>query len=156
VLAYNNSYFDQGVPNSMSRQRHRLFFIALTLASVVLLQTRPGLTHAAAGTSTKTTQHGAAEGGKKTGFNGDPSQKRGMEIGFDLGRKNGKADQVQNLKPDPKRHDEFENPDKFYRYEYGSRAAFVGGFRSGYLGGYQSAFGKKIPLEPSMAGTTGM
>ncbi|MCE9625253.1 MAG: hypothetical protein K8R69_07375 [Deltaproteobacteria bacterium] len=88
----------------------------------------------------------AAEGSKKTGYNGDPARKRGLEIGYDLGRKAGKSDLEQSLKPDPKRHEDFEKPEKYFRHEYGSQASFVGGFRSGFMGGYQAAFGKKVPM----------
>jgi len=99
---------------------------------------------AANAASSKTTK--AAEGSKKTGYNGDPARKRGLELGFDLGKKAGKSDLEQSLKPDPKRHEDFEKPEKYFRHEYGSQASFVGGFRSGFMGGYQAAFGKKVPM----------
>ncbi|MFO1463694.1 MAG: hypothetical protein U1F66_07935 [bacterium] len=89
---------------------------------------------------------------KKTGFSGDPAKKRGLEIGYDLGRKAGKADLEQKLKPDPKRHEDYNKPEKYFRHEYGSQASFTSGFRSGFVGGYQAAFGKKVPL--SASGTT--
>ena len=88
--------------------------------------------------------------GKKSGFMGDPARKRGIEIGFDYGKKAGKEDKAQGLKPDPKRHEAFQKPEKYHRSEYGSQANFVAGFRGGFLGGYQSAFGKKITVnDPS-------
>ncbi len=95
---------------------------------------------------TPTTKASSADTNKKVGFSGDPARKRGMEIGFDMGKKAGKADKEQDLKPDLKRHEAYEKPDKFYRSEYGSRASFTSGFRSGFSGGYQSAFGKKVNL----------
>ncbi len=79
---------------------------------------------------------------KKTGFYGDPSQKRGMEYGYDRGLKAAKADQAAGLSPDPSRHGDYEDPNQFYRYEFGSRSRFVSGFRGGFLGGYQAVLGK--------------
>jgi len=90
-----------------------------------------------------------AAGGKKTGFNGDPAKKRGLEIGFDQGQKAGKKDLDQKLSPDPRRHEEYNKPEKFFRTEYGSVASFSSGFRSGFVGGYQTAFGKKVPISSS-------
>ncbi len=84
---------------------------------------------------------------KKTGFSGDPARKRGLELGFDFGLKAGKGDKSLNKKPNPGEHEAFKNPDKYYRYEFGSRASFVGGFKSGFVGGYQQAFGKKVQLK---------
>ncbi|HEX5034124.1 MAG TPA: hypothetical protein VFW62_06555, partial [bacterium] len=49
-----------------------------------------------------------------------------------------------------------QEPDKYYRSEYGSRASFSSGFRSGFSGGYQAAFGKKVNVSPegsSLKGT---
>lgn len=83
---------------------------------------------------------------RKTGFVGDPARKRGIEIGYDLGKKAGKVDLEQKLKPDPKRHEAFNKPEKYFRSEYGSQASFVSGFKSGFLGGYQAGQGKKVPL----------
>lgn len=83
---------------------------------------------------------------RKTGFTGDPARKRGIEIGYDLGKKAGKSDLEQKLKPDPKRHEAFNKPEKYFRSEYGSQASFVSGFKSGFLGGYQAGQGKKVPL----------
>lgn len=95
-----------------------------------------------------------AAGGKKTGFNGDPAKKRGLEIGFDQGQKAGKGDLEKKLSPDPNRHDEFNKPEKFFRFEYGSQAAFSSGFRSGFVGGYQAAYGKKVKVSASASGGT--
>jgi hypothetical protein len=83
-------------------------------------------------------------GRKVGGIMGNPAQKRGIEMGFDMGFIAGKADKENGLKPDPKRHDAFNDPEKYYRYEFGSRAAFISGFRGGFAGGYQKAFGKEI------------
>jgi hypothetical protein len=81
---------------------------------------------------------------KKTGgMMGDPAGKRGVEYGFDKGFAAGKKDKDAGLEPDPKRHEDFNDPEKFYRYEFGARSSFVNGFRSGFVGGYQKAFGKK-------------
>lgn len=91
---------------------------------------------------------------KKTGFTGDPARKRGLEIGYDMGKKAAKADQEQNLKPDPKRHEAFQKPEKYHRSEYGSQANFVSGFKSGFLGGYQAGFGKKVPISASGTSTS--
>ena len=106
---------------------------------------------------TKATKAGASTS-KKVGFAGDPARKRGLEIGFDLGKKAGKADKDQNLKPDLKRHEAYQKPDQYFRSEYGSAASFASGFRSGFSGGYQAAFGKKVhlsadgsPLKPKPA-----
>jgi hypothetical protein len=81
---------------------------------------------------------------KQGGISGDPARKRGLELGFDKGLKAGKQDKNKGLKPNPKAHDEFNNPDKSYSYEYGSRVNFDAGFRSGFLGGYQQGFGQKV------------
>ena len=84
---------------------------------------------------------------KKTGgMMGDPASKRGVEYGFDKGFEAGKADKDAGLKPDPARHDDFNSPEKFYRYEFGSRAGFVQGFKSGFVGGYEKAFGKNVKI----------
>jgi hypothetical protein len=97
-------------------------------------------------------------GGKKAGFNGDPAKKRGLEIGFDQGQKAGKSDLEQKLSPDPRRHEEYSKPEKFFRHEYGSQASFSSGFRSGFVGGYQTAFGKKVPhsVSDSSYGVSGI
>ncbi len=89
---------------------------------------------------------------KKTGFAGDPARKRGLELGYDFGLKAGKQDKGENKKPDPQSHEAYKKPEKYFRSEYGSAGAFIGGFKSGFIGGYQMAFGKKVPLKPD--GTT--
>ena len=88
----------------------------------------------------------AADSGKKVGFAGDPAKKRGIEYGFDIGYSAGKKDNDADLKPDPKRHEAYNEPDKYYRYEFGSRASFTSGFKSGFNGGYQKAYGKKVKI----------
>lgn len=125
----------------MSSFRRFLSFLVLvaliSLPALSLAQSKP------------TTKKSSAEPSKKVGFSGDPARKRGMEIGFDLGKKAGKSDKEQNLKPDLKRHEAYQKPEKYFRSEYGSSASFASGFRSGFSGGYQSAFGKKVnfPME---------
>ncbi len=79
--------------------------------------------------------------GNVGGIMGDPARKRGLELGFDMGKKAGKADKDQGKKADPQTHPEFNDPRPFYRYEYGSFAGFASGFRSGFLGGYKTAYG---------------
>ena len=126
----------------------------LALLLIFLLQT-PFPAKAQGTSSTSKTSKKAVEGTKKTGFSGDPARKRGLELGFDLGKKCGKSDLEQSLKPDPKRHEDFEKPEKYFRSEYGSQASFIGGFRSGFVGGYQTAFGKKVPISASGVSGTG-
>lgn len=77
---------------------------------------------------------------------GDPAKKRGVEYGFDKGYSAGKKDKDAGLKPDPKRHEDFNDPEKYYRYEFGSRAGFISGFKGGFVGGYQKAYGKKVKV----------
>ncbi len=94
---------------------------------------------------------------KKTGFYGDPSQKRGMEYGYDRGLKAAKADRAAGLSPDPSRHGDYEDPNQFYRYEFGSRSRFVAGFRGGFLGGYQAVLGKSAKpsrIPPSLSNSS--
>lgn len=117
----------------------RLFLGTLLLTTLIL---PPGLSLAQSKPSSKSTKGDASS--RKVGFAGDPARKRGMEIGFDLGKKAGKGDKEQDLKPDLKRHEAYQKPEKYFRTEYGSSAAFASGFRSGFSGGYQAAFGKKV------------
>lgn len=112
--------------------------LALTLLTLIFSLQTP--THAQ--TNTKSSK---AQVTKKTGYSGDPARKRGIEIGFDMGKKAGKADLEQKLKPDPKRHEPFQKPETYHRSEYGSQASFVSGFKSGFMGGYQTGLGKKVP-----------
>lgn len=118
----------------------RKSFLSLVLAISLI-----GIQGSALG-QTKTGKSAKTPEARKTGFVGDPARKRGIEIGYDLGKKAGKADLEQKLKPDPKRHEAFNKPEKYFRSEYGSQASFVGGFKSGFLGGYQAGQGKKVPL----------
>lgn len=79
---------------------------------------------------------------KKTGgIRGDPSLKRGFDLGYDVGPRAAQEDRIQNKIPNPFLRPEYTKPDHLYRYEYGSRAAFVAGFRRGFLLGYRSSFG---------------
>ena len=93
--------------------------------------------------------------GKKYGFSGDPSKKRGLELGFDRGWQAAKNDQDQAEKLDPKTHDFMVLAEKLYRYEYGSRQSFLYGFERGFLKGYREALGGKIPAPPSTVARTG-
>lgn len=104
-------------------------------------------TPAGSSTATKSTTSG-----KKSGFSGDPARKRGLELGFDYGLKAGKEDKAQKKKADPQAHQPFQNPEKYYRYEFGSRANFISGFKSGFLGGYQQALGKKVTWKADGSG----
>jgi hypothetical protein len=120
--------------------RFRLLFSFLLIATLL---SSPGLGFAQSKPATKASKSNIS---KKVGFSGDPARKRGMEIGFDMGKKAGNSDKEQALKPDLKRHEAYQKPEKYYRSEYGSSASFASGFRSGFSGGYQTAFGKKVKL----------
>src|SRR4030095_2087982 len=82
------------------------------------------------------------EGKTTGGIVGDPSHKRGFVLGYDAGPRAGSEDKAQNKNPDPSLRPEYNKPDQFYRYEYGSRASFIAGFRRGFLRGYKSSFDK--------------
>lgn len=85
--------------------------------------------------------------GLKTGFMGDPAAKRGVLLGYDMGRRDGKADKDTGKKNSLKMSSPYTNPEKFYRHEYGSMEAFVNAFKKGYGSGYESAYsGKKIDI----------
>jgi len=83
-----------------------------------------------------------AEGKKTGGIVGDPSRQRGFELGYDAGPKAAKEDQARSAKLDASARPEYTNPDLFYRYEFGSRIAFISGFQNGFLRGYNSSFSK--------------
>lgn len=124
----------------MFSPRKSFLSLLLLLALFAIQASQPALAQTKSGKSAK------APEARKTGFTGDPARKRGIEIGYDLGKKAGKSDLEQKLKPDPKRHEAFNKPEKYFRSEYGSQASFVSGFKSGFLGGYQAGQGKKVPL----------
>lgn len=84
---------------------------------------------------------------KRGGIMGDPATKRGLEYGFDKGVSAGKQDKKAELEPDVSRHEAYEDPNKYYRYEFGSRARFVRGFKSGFVGGYKQVFGKGVKVK---------
>src|SRR5262245_19383272 len=67
----------------------------------------------------------SSQDGKVQGFMGDPALKRGVELGYDIGVKAGKADKAQNKKADPTHHPAYLEAEKKHRSEYGSRASFV-------------------------------
>ena len=127
-----------------------LFFILLF--SQLILLYPPFLSKTRAAEVVKKTQ--AIKGkpqedklGRKTGgIMGDPAHKRGVELGFDAGLKAAKEDQAQGKKPNPSSRREYQKPDAYYRYEYGSLANFLSGFRAGFLGGYKGIFGKKVSV----------
>jgi len=75
---------------------------------------------------------------------GDPSRKRGLELGYDVGLKAARQESVEAKASVSNDHPEYQNADKWYRYEYGSRAQFVAGFRSGFSAAYRQAL-KKSP-----------
>ena len=70
-------------------------------------------------------------------------------MGYDAGPKAGNADQAENKSSAPFLRPEYENPGQFYRYEYGSRAMFIAGFRRGFLLGYNWAFSKSAASPPA-------
>jgi hypothetical protein len=80
---------------------------------------------------------------KKSGFTGDPSRKRGSELGYDYGLKAGRSDYQDGQEANPRSHSEYVNPNPMYRYEYGYRASFNAGFRSGFLNGYKESYGEE-------------
>ncbi len=80
---------------------------------------------------------------KKSGFMGDPSRKRGSELGFDYGLKAGRTDFKDGKEANPRDHEEYVNPNPIYRYEYGYRASFNSGFRNGFLSGYKQTYGEE-------------
>jgi hypothetical protein len=82
------------------------------------------------------------DGIKIGGIVGDPSHKRGLELGYDMGPRAGSEDKAQNKNPDPSLRHEYKKPEQFYRYEFGYRSTFIAGFRRGFLRGYKSTFGK--------------
>jgi len=84
------------------------------------------------------------------GIVGDPSRKRGLELGYDVGLKAARQENATGTAPDAKAHPEYQNPDKWYRYEYGSRAQFMAGFRSGFLGAYRKFAKKSMPGAPKV------
>ncbi len=85
--------------------------------------------------------------GVKAGYMGDPAAKRGMLLGYDMGRRDGKADKDAGKTNSLKNSAPYTNPEKFYRHEYGSMAAFVAAFKKGYGSGYESAYsGKKVDI----------
>ena len=91
--------------------------------------------------------------GKKYGYFGDPSKKRGIELGFDRGMKAAKQDEEQAEKLDPKKHDVMKLAEDNYSYEYGNRRTFIHGFQRGFYQGYKDALGK-TPLPPSTIAQT--
>ena len=78
--------------------------------------------------------------GKKTGgIVGDPSHKRGFDLGYDAGPRAGREDQGGIPPSNYSQRPEYQNPEQFYRYEYGARAMFIAGYRRGFVRGYKSS-----------------
>lgn len=93
-----------------------------------------------------------SEGKKTGGIVGDPSHKRGFDLGYDAGPRAGNEDKAQNKTQGYSQRPEYLKPDQYYRYEYGSRAMFIAGYRRGFLRGYNSAFAphtRKTRIEPA-------
>lgn len=83
--------------------------------------------------------------GKKKAYMGNPASKRGVELGFDQGYLAAKSDQKASLKPDMNRHQAYQDPNKYYRYEFGGRSNFNRGFLAGFRAGYRQVLGKSVP-----------
>jgi len=95
----------------------------------------------------------SSQNGKVQGYMGDPALKRGVELGYDIGVKAGKADKAQNKKADPTHHPDYLEADKKHRSEYGSRASFVRGYQMGFTKGYTVSYtGKAAPLKAPSVG----
>lgn len=81
-----------------------------------------------------------------------PAMKRGLELGWDKGYLAGKAEVEQTVDPDPTRFEDYNDPNKWYRYEFGQRSQFIRGFRGGFLKGYsyglQQQVRYKAPIKP--------
>lgn len=90
--------------------------------------------------------------GKKQAYMGDPGRKRGLELGFDQGYMAAQADLDQGLEPDLSRHETYNDPKPFYRYEFGNRGSFYNGFRSGFIVGYRQVLGRGVSIVPPRFG----
>lgn len=91
---------------------------------------------------------------KTQAYMGDPSQKRGFELGYDHGVKEGKKDQAVGPEQKPTEKEAYKTADKQYRYEYGSRARFVAGYRAGYTKGYKSGYSRAKDIAEGKRGPT--
>lgn len=90
------------------------------------------------------------------GINMPPGLKRGLDLGWDKGYLAGKAELKKAAEPDPTRFEDYNDPNRWYRYEFGSRGQFIRGFRGGFLKGYsyglQQNVRYKAPLKPGEDG----
>ena len=89
---------------------------------------------------------------KRGGIQGHPAMKRGLELGWDKGYLAGKAEVEKSTQPDPSRHEDYNDPDKWYRYEFGRRSIFIRGFRGGFLKGYSYGLQQKVPYKAPLKG----
>ncbi len=78
------------------------------------------------------------------GIQGDPAMKRGVDLGWDKGYLAGKAEVEQGVNPDPTRFEDYNDPNKWYRYEFGKRGIFIRGFRGGFLKGYSYGLQQQV------------
>ncbi|MBF0493410.1 MAG: hypothetical protein HQM15_11610 [Deltaproteobacteria bacterium] len=87
--------------------------------------------------------------GKTRAYMGDPAQKRGYELGLDLGFKAGKSDKKEGKKNNPTAHEDYKNAIKKFRSEYGIQSHFLAGYSAGFNKGYRSGFslGKESPVK---------
>lgn len=112
----------------------------------VLVFSLPGLSFSQTGSNPSVVQK------KVGGINMPPGLKRGLDLGWDKGYLAGKAEMKKSVKPDPTRFEDYNDPDRWYRYEFGNRGHFIRGFRGGFLKGYsyglQQNVGYKAPLKP--------
>lgn len=145
---------DRTARNGVSRpfQPKRIFLIGAAAAIFFTPHPVNGIENARAQTNPppvgQAGSQNRAEGKKTGGIVGDPSHKRGLDLGYDAGPRAGREDKADNKDRNPAARQEYKNPGQFYRYEYGSRALFIAGFRRGFLRGYNSSF-KKTELKPS-------
>jgi len=95
--------------------------------------------------------------GKTRAYHGNPTFKRGLELGADQGVKAGKLDLSEGKDPDLTRHKIYNDPRPFYRYEFGNQGSFTRGFHAGFLKGYRHAMeGKKVPFKSPIYSDSGM
>lgn len=77
----------------------------------------------------------------------DPAAKRGLELGYDMGRKAGKQDMAESRPSQSKEHEYYKNANTYHRTEYGSLASFENGFKKGFVIGYESAYKGERPTQ---------
>lgn len=74
---------------------------------------------------------------KSRAYGGDPSLKRGLELGYDDGVRAGKEEKRAGQKKS-REYDLTRMAEKKYRMEYGSKSKFVSGYKSGFARGFKS------------------